>query len=58
MPRHLDEVLTQTKRFYTAKTHQRHQQLFANCSLFRYCSYSRAPVPQTVHREGRDRIRG
>ena len=21
MPRHLDEVLTQTKRFYTAKTH-------------------------------------
>ena len=25
MPRHLDEVLTQTKRFYTAKTHSKHQ---------------------------------
>ncbi len=41
MPRHLDEVLTQTKRFYTAKTQLRHWQRDLNASQHA----KRAPIP-------------
>ena len=33
MPRHLDEVLTQTKRFYTAKTHPGHWGEASQCGV-------------------------